>query len=418
MHDHADRQAILEEVHARPVVVVPKQCRLWRIAFLPDTANASIAPVLARLQAWCANHGHPVPPDHTRQHTFAPTGAGGGHLVTWEFHNEFVTVTWSADRGNTDPHPGNIGLELVDDIARVAAARIDITTDLALPERMTSTFNPSSLCHVTVEGGAAAIATDFIDDSDSYVRFEFAAGNLTELRRSILARRLLEIECYSKLALLGLPPVRAAAPELGDLEAAISDCIRQLPEISGLAPARAAIDRLNQLSLRTAALADRLSYRIAASRAYGQIVTDRLRALDDRSTGVGSNISVYLENRIVPAVRTLVAFDKRLTAAAERIERTAMMLNARNGLELEMQNGEILSTILKTARSQFRLQQTVEGLSVIAITYYLIGILGYALAAPLHALEWNKDWMMSALTPIALILVWWGSRRLWGRSRN
>ena len=85
--------------------------------------------------------------------------------------------------------------------------------------------------------------------------------------------------------------------------------------------------------------------------------------LGDQGIGTGSNLSVYLENRVSPALRTLAATEKRLQSATRRIERAAMMLNARNGLDLEIQNSEILGTISKTARSQFRLQQTVEGLS-------------------------------------------------------
>jgi uncharacterized membrane-anchored protein len=117
-------------------------------------------------------------------------------------------------------------------------------------------------------------------------------------------------------------------------------------------------------------------------------------------------------------MRTIRATERRLDDAARRIERTVMMLNARNGLELEVQNSEILGTISRTAKSQFRLQQTVEGLSVIAITYYLVGIIGYALDAPLHAMEWSKSWVMAGITPLALIGVWFASRRLWSGRRK
>ena len=95
-----------------------------------------------------------------------------------------------------------------------------------------------------------------------------------------------------------------------------------------------------------------------------------------------------------------------------------MMLNARNGLELEFQNREILQTISKTSESQYRLQQTVEGLSIIAITYYLVGILAYTLTGPIYAMHWSKEWTLSVITPLAFLLVWVLSRKFWGRGKT
>lgn len=415
LHDHPHRQAILEEVHARPIIIIPESCRLRRLVYLPESAYAGISPLASQLRQWCAQNDLPQPQKRTRQHSFVPQN-NDVHQAVWEFHNEFITVTWTSDLSDNTTHPHGIGLEVIEDhLKLVCATRIDVLAEKMVPQRVIDTFKISSLCHASVEDHKGEIATDFIEDNDGFVRFEFAAAALNPLRRSILARRLFELESYSKLALLGLPPVREAADELMTLEAAISAAIREVPDIGGIDLARAAIASLNTLSLQTAALTDRLDYRIAASQAYGQIVEDRLSALRDAPTGIGSSVSVYISNRVQPAIRTLKATEKRLSRAAERIERTAMMLNARNGLELEFQNREILETISKTSRSQFRLQQTVEGLSVIAITYYLVGILSYALSAPLHALEWNKEWVMAGITPAALLIVWMTSRRFWAR---
>lgn len=417
MRDHPYRSAISEEVHARPVVMIPAICRLRRQVFLPELGQPAIADLMGALAGWCAATGRPVPAVHTRQHSFArDTGAAYG--VTFEFHNEFVTLTWSSAPGDPQGFPGDIGLSLVDDLSVVSASVIDVLGAAGVPEAVLEGRKLPSLCHVGIEGGKAEIATDLIEDEDGFVHFDFAAGALTPLRRSIVARRLMEIETYSKLALLGLPPVRAVGPELVALESEVSELLNSLPGIDEVAEARTAIAGLNALAQRVMVLNDRLNYRIAASQAYGEIVSDRLKTLHDQATGTGSNISVYLENRVGPALRTLAATEKRLQSATRRIERAALMLNARNGLELEIQNSSILGTISKTARSQFRLQQTVEGLSVIAITYYLVGILGYTLAAPIHALQWDKDWVMAAVTPVALVFVWTASRFLWGRHRS
>ena len=416
MRDHSYRSAIREEVHARPVVMVPGACRLRRLVFLPEAGQPGVPDILDALGAWCLDKGVQAPEAHTRQHSFARSD--GTFAVTFEFHNEFVTLTWSAVPEDADPAPDDIGLDIVSDLSLVSATLIDVLDEDGVPEALIRGSNTTSLCHVGIEGGKAEIATDLVEDADGFVHFDFAARRLTPLRRSILARRLFEVETYSKLALLGLPPIRAVGPDLLALEAEVTEMLNRLPAIEKVSEARTAIADLSSLAQRIAVLNEKLNYRVAASQAYGEIVSDRLRTLDDHATGTGSNISVYLENRVGPALRTLAATEKRLQSATRRIERAALMLNARNGLELELQNSSILGTISKTARSQFRLQQTVEGLSVIAITYYLVGILGYTLAGPIHALEWDKDWVMAALTPAAFLLVWISSRVLWGRHKE
>lgn len=412
MRDHEHRGAIRDEVHARPIVIVPETCRLRRLVFLPGPDDAGVGETLAALKNWCAQKGLPVPEPHIRQHTVPRAGAKG-FTATFEFHNEFVTLTWTSPSGDTGTAPEDIGLELVSGLPLVSAVLIDVLAEDGLPAAALSQFNTASLCHVGIESGDAQIATDLVEDADGFVHFFLAGKALSGMRRSIIARRLLEIETYSKLTLLGLPPVRDAGGELKALETEISKALSRLPEIDDVGEAQDAIKALNGLAQRVAVINDRLNYRIAASQAYGQIVSDRLKMLHDQPTGKGSNISAYIDNRVGPALRTLTATEKRLLNAGRRIERAAMMLNARNGLELEMQNSTILKTISRTARSQFRLQQTVEGLSVIAITYYLVGILGYTLSGPIHALHWDKEWVMAAVTPVALIAVFIASRFLW-----
>ena len=46
-------------------------------------------------------------------------------------------------------------------------------------------------------------------------------------------------------------------------------------------------------------------------------------------------------------------------------------------IELQRQNQELLAQMNRRARLQLRLQQTVEGLSVVAITYYASQLVNY-----------------------------------------
>ena len=72
----------------------------------------------------------------------------------------------------------------------------------------------------------------------------------------------------------------------------------------------------------------------------------------------------------------------------------------------------VLETIAETAKSQFKLQHTVEGLSTVAITYYFLGIVDYALAGPLAAFDWDKTWTISILAPVVPVATWMAMRRV------
>ena len=217
-----------------------------------------------------------MPESHTRQHSFTRTG-DERFSVTFEFHNEFVTLTWSSVSGEIPVVPDDIGLEVVDGLSLLTAIAIDVIDEAEVPACVLEEFNPASLCHVGIEGGKAEIATDLVEDADGFVHIDLAAAALSPLRRSIMARRLLEIETYSKLALIGLPPVRAVAGELLALESEVSHMLSRLPEIDGVGEADAAIAELSSLAQRVAVINDRLNYRVAASQAYGEIVSDRLK---------------------------------------------------------------------------------------------------------------------------------------------
>src|SRR5690606_40808089 len=100
------------------------------------------------------------------------------------------------------------------------------------------------------------------------------------------------------------------------------------------------------------------------------------------------------------------ALETRPQVVSEQIERAVGMLNVRIGVDMQVQNAKLLDNIARTARSQFLLQRTVEGLSTIAISYYLLGIISYALAGPLAQLHWDKTMTLSLAAPFVLVFVW------------
>lgn len=400
--DHPYRTAIMDEVHARPVEIVPAACRVRRLVLVMPGEPGAMQRAFERFAAFRRDSGVEVPQSGARQYSFDTPGRS----VTWEFHTEFVTITWRAAPDDGETWPADIGLDATGDGTLIGAMRVDVIEDAAIPERLLAGFRLASLCLSDIEGGKAQVATDFVPDAARFTRFEFAAGGLSTLRRSILLRRLLEVETYRTMALLGLPLARTASPELREMESELSAVIGNLSEATTPAGAQTVLDALHRLSVRSGQLSERLGYRFAAGRAYGEVLRTRLGGLREAGTSKGSTLTAYLGNRVDPGLATCAAIEQRLAVLSSKIERAIGLLNVRIGVDMQVQNATLLDNIARTARSQFLLQRTVEGLSTIAISYYLLGIVSYLLGGPLTQLHWDKTLALSIAAPFVVLTVW------------
>lgn len=400
--DHPYRAAIMDEVHARPVEIVPPVVRLRRLVFVMPAEAGAMRRVFQNYVGFCEAIGVAPPGPVNRQHSF---NVQDRH-VTWEFHTEFITITWRGALTDWDNWPADIGLDAVGEGLLIGAMRIDVTDDRTIPERLLPGFNLPSLCLADIDSNKGQVATDFVPDADRYTRFELAVGNLGDLRRSIIVRRLLEIETYRTMALLGLPLARALSPELRVIELELTALMESLSHATTPAAVQQALGALHTLSVRSGQLSERLGYRFAAGHAYGDVLRMRLAGLRESGTSQGSTLAHYIGNRVNPGLATCAAMEKRLEVLSDKIERAVGLLNVRIGVDMQVQNTAVLDRIAATARSQFLLQRTVEGLSTIAISYYLLGIVGYALAGPLGLVHWDKTMALSLAAPVVLLTVW------------
>lgn len=402
--EHEHRAFLDSETHARPVAPLEAPLRIRRAAFMADSDRGQLAALQANLMA---RLGSGPGATDARQLDFE----AGGYKVTAELHNEFATMTWAGPIDDWTPWPDGIHLDLFADMPLIAAARIDLTATPTVDAAALAGFNTQSLCHSDILQGGAQAATDFLKDDDGFTRFEVAAGRAGALRRGVIVRRLLEIETYRNLALLGLPLARKVSPRIQHQERTLADLMRRLGEGHGMDASNQALDTLHRLSLDVGRTLDEVSYRFAASRAYADVLRARLDRLEESPVGEFSTIARYLENRIEPAIATLTAINKRLDALSGRLERSTDLLNARISLGIEKQNQQVLDTISNTARSQFLLQQTVEGLSIIAISYYTLGVLGYLLEGAHDVLPLGKPTLLALAAPLVIIVVWAMLRR-------
>jgi uncharacterized membrane-anchored protein len=89
------------------------------------------------------------------------------------------------------------------------------------------------------------------------------------------------------------------------------------------------------------------------------------------------------------------------------------LLRTRVEIEQQQNNQALLAAMNRRGDLQLKLQSTVEGLSVAAITYYIVGLVSY-LAKGAQKLGWPFSPESTAAVAIPLVAggVWWSLRRL------
>jgi uncharacterized membrane-anchored protein len=183
--------------------------------------------------------------------------------------------------------------------------------------------------------------------------------------------------------------------------------------LGGLGDERRLLGKLTGLAAEMERLTAQSSYRFGAARAYGALVARRIGELREARIEGVQTIAEFMDRRLAPALRTCAATAERLEAIAARLQRAGDLLRSRVDIALEAQNQALLASMDRRAQLQLRLQATVEGLSVAAISYYVVGLIGYATKAlekggvPVHA-----ELATGLTIPIVLAGVWMLVRRV------
>ncbi|HEV7335037.1 MAG TPA: DUF3422 domain-containing protein [Bosea sp. (in: a-proteobacteria)] len=410
---HPSRAAILAEIHARPFAPLETPRRLLHFAFMTDQAQANAdREALAR---FCEGRGVAAPADGAKHHR-ARLGESG---LRWEQHSEFTTYSWELPgNGSTPFAPGSNALphhmlELPQPGPHLVAVDLHLLPQRAAPP-LEEIFDPASLAASLVDGEAGLAATDFRPCPDGFVRILVLDRALTPSRAGALAQRLLEIETYRVLALLGLPEAQRLAPSVRATEEALVRIAGTMTQTDGLAADNALLDEMTALAAPMESEAASSNYRFGASRAYDNIVHQRLAAIDEVAYGGWPTIAAFLSRRMAPAMRTCQMLQERQADLSRKLARAANLLRTRVDVALEQQNRDLLAAMNERARMQLRLQQTVEGLSVAAIGYYVVSLFGYLAKGAKDAgyLPVDVGIATALFVPFALFGVWSMVRRI------
>ncbi|TYO88454.1 DUF3422 family protein [Oceanicella actignis] len=419
---HPDRIALANELHARPFPELAAPCRAAMIALQPESGAAERDPEAdrAHLRALLDRHGaqHPAP---GADHYF---GALGRARLKWERHTEFVSYTLFLDGPAAQPFDGaDFALFPPDWLAEApgriiasALVHVDLTEDAAAPgpaERaiLERCFSAESLALSRVLDGKALAATDFRLHEHGCARIAvFVRPEVGRRRLGRLVQRLLELETYKSASMLTLPVARRAQRRLSEIDQELTRLMEGLRRGDG--DSRATLDALMELSTEIETMAARAAFRFGAGRAYETIVRDRIAALREERVEGRQTFAEFINRRYDPAMRTCHAAEGRLRDLAARAARVADLLRTRVDVEMSAQNQALLESMDRRAALQLRLQETVEGLSVVAISYYAVNLAAYTLAPLAKMAHVDKTWLTAALAPPVVAAAWWGLRRM------
>lgn len=420
MHD-PERYQLANELHSRPFPSLTAPCGAVYLAIRPEAAEKrDPAADRARLIDLIDRFGghHPAP-----EAAFYSAELGRFHLK-WEAHTEFVAYTLFLPDIPEEPFSGDpLGLFPEDwltslDGRVIAAAQVRVelgeNAEDALRiygERLHRHFVSESLATAFVVDGEALVASDFRLHEDGFARIAVVAVNGVGPRRlGRIVQRLLEIESYKSFALLTLPVARRVAKRVTELDDKLSVLARGASE--GAEEARATLDELTRLSAEVERLSTETAYRFGAAGAYEAIVNDRIVALREERMAGRQLYSEFMKRRFDPAMRTCRSAERRLHELSDRLARASALLSTRVNVAVEAQNQRLLESMDRRADLQLRLQQTVEGLSVVAISYYALG-LAAALVAPFAGpFGASKEIATAALALPVIGAVWWSVRRI------
>jgi uncharacterized membrane-anchored protein len=413
---HPEREALFNELHTRPFPVLSTPSRLAQLVLLPDSQQADAE--YRHLLRLCERHAV-LPP---AAHSSCYYQDFGGFELRWERHTEFSTYTLVSKQVQGAPFSQDALALLPDHWLQQLPGQLLSCNHLEIiaapetqpsPDEMRVHFEGQRLISSSVSDGQARLWSAYRIHSDGSGRLLIHNRGLNPCQSGRLVRTLLEMETYRMMLLLALPQAKAIAPQIKEMEQQLAAAIQQINQIGDLGDERRLLGELGSLAARVEQLIAAHNFRFSASRAYYELIINRLGELREQECPGLQTFSEFLQRRLTPAWRTSEAAEQDLDDLARRIDRASELLRTRIDLTIETQNQQLMQAMDKRSHLQLRLQQTVEGLSVAAISYYLVGLCKYlAESAKALGLIDSSALATGIAVPLCVTAVWLGMRRL------
>lgn len=417
IQSHPQRYSLSNELHARPFSQIDAPSRAACIALLSNgDAEEDRAFLRQLLDRFGASH-----PAEAADHHSAELGKV---RLKWERHTEFVTYTLFSSGVSDEPFGGNLSANFPSDwlekspgrLITSLLLRIEGPVTIKKAEEMANVefhdwFVGESLAQSFVLDKDAVIASDFRIDAAGHTRFALLAiGQVGRRRLGRIVQRLVEIETYKSMAMLSLPIAKDVFSQLGPLNNEISGVVRSLSQ--GKGSSKEGLENLLSIAAQIETLNADHAFRFSAAEAYSAIVNQRIGILREERLQGGQTFGEFMMRRFDPAMRTCSSARARLEESSNRAARASDLLSTRVNVRTNEQNRDLLAQMDTRAALQLRLQETVEGLSVVAISYYATNLLAAFLFPLAGRLGVEKSYLTAALVIPVVLAVWAMVRRV------
>lgn len=407
--EHEARPAILAELHARPFLPLETPRRIYHYAFA--TSHEEARTDRLALVELAHKHGVEPPAGDAKFHYFR----FGDWRLRWEHHTEFTTYSWSTGLNAQAPfaHPdpvasGEISFQPPGPL--IVATHVSVVGRETTLDDLIALFSPQSLCVIGVGKNAGQALTDFAVDGAGYTRMALRLPDAPPLEAGRLTQRLIEVETYRSMALLGLPLARSVSPDLSSMEDELSEITHALSALGETHDNHALLKRLSDLLAANDALATRTAFRFSASRAYQALVQNRLELLQERKEGQYPTISNFLSARLDPAIETCNAVETRQNRLSSDVARTTNLMRTGITLDMERQNGALLDDMVRRTRLQMRFNRMLQGISVAGLAYYLVGLFAFVAKglkeAEIIPAALSAEMVDAISVPFAILIAW------------
>ena len=415
---HPLRAELYNELHSRPFHVLPCPAQVTHIALLTTPEQRAV-----QFRHWQDLHimlGQPEPLEDVScyEATF------GSLRIRREMHMEFASYTFINLGIGNNHHPfQDTGISLLPKGwlekltgTVVAAFHIDLQqasngpeTDLA---QIRHWFEGERLVGSSPWEGKARVWGTFRLHSDGFGRFMVLNRDMSDSQLGRLTQRLMEIETYRLMSLLALPLAREMTPSLNDMDQQLALITQSLADNQDI-DEREVLADLTNIAARIEAFRAHATFRFSATRAYHQLVLTRLEELREDELSGHLTVTEFMTRRLTPAVETCESVKERLEDLSRRVDRASDMVRTRVELAIQSQNQQLLSSMDRRSKIQLMMQHTVEGFSVVVISYYLLALLKLALESADDAgFDVNTSLVLGIAIPVVLGLVFIGVRMI------
>lgn len=417
--EHALRRPLTEEVHARPYEMMPPPARASFIAMVSGEggAEADWRAVCALCERFSAS-----PPAVGAVHY---SGDLGPFRLRWERHTEFSTYGFIQRAPFDEPFAHPVIEQVPADWLQALPGEALVAIHVAVEDRRSGERDLSELAPLfagntvagsAVAGGSAKAWTDFRIHDDGFSRILVEDLDLRIRQVGRLVQRLVEIETYRMLALLAFPEARKHGHTIAEIDQQHAALTERVTHLASLEDEQGLLSDLSGLAVEVERIATATNYRFSAAEAYYALVERRIEELREQRVEGVQTFREFMDRRLAPAMRTCESVRSRLETLSDRLNRTGNLLRARVNLALEQQNRDLLESMNRRARLQLRLQETVEGLSVVVLSYYSVGLVAYAAKAVKAAgYAVDIDLVTGFSIPLVIAAVFFGVHRLRNR---